>query len=311
MSKNQYRDDEIIEEQISEYNLKDRYISPTSKNKNIGRLDEYAKEKELYQQQKAKVVLDSSKEYAKQKEKQIDDFVPENIGNAIDSVFSKVDSLIDATGKFFWGEKKKTVSKKIPQKSNPVIKTAQNTNTSQPQLNPQLPKQQAIQQAKVTKSVQPVPEKKIINKEEDDGIDRSPPVTRTTPISDLDLPLEILSDPDLVRYFDQMKLYDKKVAGGLCNLSFNKAAKRLKKGRWGKYFTINYDQLKVNTMMASADAGKNRFNGMLPVYKALGKNFTDSAELRKAIEEDINLYLKTGEGSEYFHKFTYTIQRKK
>ena len=74
----------------------------------------------------------------------------------------------------------------------------------------------------------------------DNNVDNSPLVTRSTSISDLDLPLELLSDPDLVRYFDQMKLYDKKVDGGLLNLSYRKTTARLKKGRWGKLFMVTY-----------------------------------------------------------------------
>jgi hypothetical protein len=62
--------------------------------------------------------------------------------------------------------------------------------------------------------------------------------------------------------------------------------------------------------MSSAEAGMNRFNGMLPVYKALAKNFADPEALRKAIENDIATYLKTGEGSADFHKFTYKTNKK-
>jgi hypothetical protein len=74
---------------------------------------------------------------------------------------------------------------------------------------------------------------------------------------------------------------------------------------------ITYDRLKINnSMMTTVDAGKQRFGGMLPVYKALGRNFSNTEELKKAIEEDINMYLKNGEGSGYFHKFTYKVNRK-
>ncbi len=136
-------------------------------------------------------------------------------------------------------------------------------------------------------------------------VDNTPLVTRTTVISDLDIPMDLLNDPDLVRYFDQMKLYDKKVDGGLCSLTQKQASEIIRKGRWGKLFMISYDQLKINTIMSTADAGTSRFTGMSPVYKAQGRKFTNTEELRKAIEKDVNLYIKNGQGSGEFHKFTY------
>ena len=59
---------------------------------------------------------------------------------------------------------------------------------------------------------------KIVEKQKLAG----PFVSSTTPISELDLPLNVLSDPDLIKYFDQMKLFDKKVKNSELKLVENK-----------------------------------------------------------------------------------------
>lgn len=332
--------DSIEDEDIANY-PQDAYIRPGDA-KTVGKLDGYNKEKANYNNQKAKVILKDSK--IASQEKSIDDLIPQDIGNAIDNVFSKVDNLLNATGKLFFGG-----SKPKAKATSPRPRIASNDNIVKPQpvqVNNQVvakpapattyPQQQQVQAPVVQKTVvnttpakvvvqqqtqaapvskpqvqQPAFKSSIVKpatkaaKVPDEEKDTSPPITRTTMISDLDLPIEILNDPDLVRYFDQMKLYDKKVEGGLCTLTQNQASEILKKGRWGKVFMITYDQLKINTITSTSDAGTSRFNGMSPVYKAQGRKFANTDELRKAVEKDINMYIKNGEGSGEFHKFTY------
>ena len=312
---------------ISSY-PQDAYVKP-GEGKTVGKLDGYNKEKANYQNQKAKVILKQSN--IAPQEKSIDDLIPADIGNVIDNVFSKVDNLLNATGKLFFGSSKapkqtknNTLKLPKPQFQNPdiIVKeqkvqgnsavinqavTYAPTQQVQQKQTFQAPvtKPQTIQQQPSYKSSIVKPVSKNVVKSEPEEIDNTPLITRTTMISDLDLPIELLNDPDLVRYFDQMKLYDKKVEGGLCSLTQKQAGEIIKKGRWGKLFMISYDQLKINTIMSTADAGTSRFNGMSPVYKAQGRKFTNTDELRKAIEKDVNLYIKNGESSGEFHKFTY------
>ncbi|MBC7472839.1 MAG: hypothetical protein H7263_01000 [Candidatus Sericytochromatia bacterium] len=313
--------DKILETEDIESYPQDSYVKP-SDIKNVGKLDDYNKDKQKFDQQKQKVVLKESKISNQNQEKKLDDLIPSDIGNVIDNVFSTVDNLLSVTGKFFFSGKKREKSPKIikpiqnlaPRVSVPVVQQttkpviATKPQVQQIQAKPNLPQSTRVQMSPQSQ-VQSSQIKTI--KKDDVEVDNSPLVTRITTISDLDLPLEILNDPDVVKYFDQMKLYEKKVDGGLCSKTQKQVENILKKGRWGKLFMISFDRLKINSMMVSADAGLQRFNGMSPVYKALGRNFTNTDELKKAIEDDINTYLKNGEGSGEFHKFTYKINRKK
>lgn len=334
-----YNSVDVDNEDTSEY-PKDSYIAPNQV-QNVGKLDSYSKEKEQYNKQKSRIILKSSN-IVDEQENKLDDLIPSNIGGAIDNVFSKVDNLLSATGKLFFGGVKKAVAQQQPKKPvpkpQPVLKQ-QATVVQQPIVKPQIqapaPKLQTQNIVKpaaqtqtpvkkvvedsssgslaaklVAKKNKTATKKQVVYDEDYEEGDNSPLITRTTYISEIDLPLELLNDPDLVRYFDQMKLYDKKVSGGLCSKTYNQTAKMIRRGRWGKMFTITYNQIKVNTLMSSAEAGLNRFNGMLPVYKALAKNFPDPESLRRAIEKDIAIYLKTGEGSADFHKFTYKTNKK-
>ncbi len=316
--------DKILETEDIESYPQDSYVKPGDI-KNVGKLDDYNKDKQKFDQQKQKVVLKESKISNQNQEKKLDDLIPSDIGNVIDNVFSTVDNLLSVTGKFFFSGKKKEKSTKpvkpvqnlAPRVSAPVVQqTVKPVIVAKPQVqqiqaqNPQQAKPN-LQNYKVQISPQSQVQPTKTIKKDDVEVDNSPLVTRTTTISDLDLPLEILNDPDVVKYFDQMKLYEKKVDGGLCSKTQKQVENILKKGRWGKLFMISFDRLKINSMMVSADAGLQRFNGMSPVYKALGRNFTNTDELKKAIEDDINMYLKNGEGSGEFHKFTYKINRKK
>lgn len=343
-------DDDIVKD-LASY-PQDTFVRPGD-SKVVGKMDDYNKDKDNFNKQKSKVVLKESRIAPQDKtDKSIDDLIPADIGNAIDNVFSKVDNLLNATGKLFFGGKPKAkpqqqvkVSPKPVVNNKPVYQTPQpvpnaafkspddkivkdveikgnsaiiSKTSVQAQTKPimqiaQVPVKQTVQPvAKPAVSQQPVYKSSIVKPktsvpadDSDSELDTGPLVTRTTMISDLDLPIELLNDPDLVRYFDQMKLYDKKVDGGLCSITQKRAADILKKGRWGKLFMISYDQFKINTISSTADAGISRFQGMLPVYKAQGRKFTNTEELRRAIEKDINLYIKNGQGSGEFHKFTY------
>lgn len=318
-SANTNTEDEDIISELANY-PQDSYFKP-SDNKVVGKLDAYSKEKENFNNKKSRVILKDSKIASDMQDKKLDDLVPSDLGNAIDNVFSKVDGLLNATGKLFFGSAKKAIKATPKPKPQPVPQARPVAQTPQPIPSPvtQVKAQPQVQQPQPKPVVQtpvptPVAKSSIVTKTTkpkiDDDFDNTPPVTKSTMISDLDLPMELLSDPDLVRYFDQMKLFDKKVTGGLGNKTFRQATEILKKGRWGKLFMISYDKLKINTMMSAPETGLNRFNGMSPVYKAMGRNFTNTEELKKAIEKDINSYLKTGEGSGDFHKFTYKITRK-
>src|SRR5690606_37870160 len=99
---NNYKNMDISEEEWLEYSQVDSYVKPGSENKNVGKMDNYSKEQQKYNTQKAKVKFQSSEPKANN----IDNLVPDTVGNAIDNVFAKVDSVLDATGKFFWGAKK-------------------------------------------------------------------------------------------------------------------------------------------------------------------------------------------------------------
>ncbi|MEK7433918.1 MAG: hypothetical protein AABZ74_12345 [Cyanobacteriota bacterium] len=332
---NLYKDVEIDDEDTANY-PKDSFV--TGDPKNVGKLDSYSKEKEHYEKQKAKVLFNKSN-IKDDDESKLDDLIPNQIGGAIDNVFSKVDNLLSGAGKFFFGGAKK-VAKPQVLKTQPVKPQPQPKVQVQPVVQPkpvvvQQPQIQVTQQNTVTtpvvKKTEPVKQdsssgllaskllakkNKAVSKTQDsydedyEVGDTSPLVTRTTYISEIDLPLDLLNDQDLVKYFDQMKLYDKKVSGGFCSKTYNQTSKALKKGRWGKMFTITYNTIKVSNLMSSADAGINRFNGMLPVYKAMAKNFPDTESLRRAIENDVNTYLRTGDGIPEFHKFTYKVNKK-
>lgn len=339
-------DDDIVTD-FANY-PQDSYVKP-GESKVVGKMDDYNKDKEKYNKQKSKIVLNESNIAPQEKsDKSLDDLIPADIGNAIDNVFSKVDNLLNATGKLFFGGKpkakpqvkenpkpiynKQTLPKPDFKSDDKIVKDVEIKGNSKVITTPNVqieakPILQVAQQPVVqTKpaTVQPTPKPivtqqpaykssiikpktstPVITDEDDSELDNGPLVTRTTMISDLDLPIELLNDPDLVRYFDQMKLYDKKVDGGLCSVSQKRAADIIKKGRWGKVFMISYDQFKINTISSTADAGISRFQGMLPVYKAQGRKFTNTEELRRAIEKDINMYIKNGQGSGEFHKFTY------
>lgn len=131
-------------------------------------------------------------------------------------------------------------------------------------------------------------------------------VTRQIPLTDLPLPAALLHEPDLKRYFEQMRLYDYQTTrGGLTGLNCREVANYLLRGKWGDQFPIRFAQLQVKGPW-SLDRAYERFMGMLPVYKAQANTFPNDRALQKAIEDDIASFLRAGQGSVVFHPFFYS-----
>lgn len=278
----------------------------------------------------------------KAKEGNLDDYVPEKVGEVVDNVFGKLDNLVnDAADYLFGGKKKSNLLDKTPpsnipplqpQEQPPLTPTppkastqtaaptqappprvpkpkqapAQRAAPPTPKTPPQIRKLSTLQGSRQPEMIRPVmPESKVKH----DG----PVISRTTSISELEsLPLEILSDPDLSRYFDQMKLYEGKVVkGGLCNLPQYEAVSYLKKGYWGGDFNIRFEDLKrINPGIYPMEMARSRFGGMRPVYKAQGFQFGSKEKLIRAIETDINLYLlgkNTKKEPSPFHPYIYQV----
>lgn len=282
------------------------------------------------------------------KEGNLDDYVPEKVGEVVDNVFGKLDNLVnDAADYLFGGKKKSNLLEKppaapgipplqpqaqpplSPPRATPVAKAAapaaeppvktpapqvptpqkapvQRTAPTPKAAPPQIRKLSTLQGSRQPEMIRPVmPE----SKPKHDG----PVISRTTSISELEeLPLELLSDPDLSRYFDQMKLYEAKVVtGGLCNLPQYEAVMFLKKGYWGGDFNIQFEDLKrINPGIYPMEMARSRFHGMRPVYKAQGYQFGSKERLIRAIETDINLYLlgKNSKKEESpFHPYIYQV----
>ncbi len=282
---------------------------------------------------------------APSKEGNLDDYVPEKVGEVVDNVFGKLDNLVNDAADYLFGGKKKgslldkeprnaptqipplnpqvqpPLTQKPQQKAAPVQKKAQPVQKQPPAKAPQkaapvakaparppttIKKLSTLQGSRQPEMIRPVmPE----SKPKYDG----PVISRTTSISELeDLPLELLSDPDLKRYFDQMKLYEVKVVtGGLCNMPQFEAVMYLKKGLWGRKFEIKFEDLKkINPGIYPLEMARSRFGGMRPVYKAQGFHFGGKEALIRAIETDINLYL-LGKNSKKdpspFHTYIYQV----
>ncbi|PKL76034.1 MAG: hypothetical protein CVV27_12350 [Candidatus Melainabacteria bacterium HGW-Melainabacteria-1] len=278
---------------------------------------------------------------SKEQKEQLDDFVPDKVGNVVDNVFGKLDNLVNDAADYLFGNKKKaggllegdTFAKtqaptgvpplvKGPQAPPPIPKpevkplvtpgvpplaaASPVTKAPPPKVSQPVKTLSTLQGARTPEMIRPVlPESKPSKAAAKyDG----PIISRTTSISELDLPLEILDDPDLPRYFDQMKLYEAQaVEGGLCNLPQFEASMVLRKGKWKHDFGIAFEQLKnIQPGINPMEMAKSRFFGMRPVYKAQAHRFANQHALIDAIETDINTYLagKQGKG---FHPFIYQV----
>lgn len=268
----------------------------------------------------------------------LDDYVPEKVGKVVDNVFGKLDNLVnDATDYLFGGKKKggllddnpltqKQVPPQVPPLQPiqaPVLKPLEVPTTPPPaapaaKATPAAKAPAArkaapapaastvrtistLQSSRQPEMIQPVmPEAKPRHE--------GPVISRTTAISELDLPLEMLADKDLSRYFDQMKLYEGKVVeGGLCNLPQYEATQVLRRGKWGSDFGVHFEDLKgIQPGINPMEMAKSRFHGMRPVYKAQAHKYQGAESLVKAITEDINAYL-AGKQGKHFHPFIYQV----
>ena len=260
---------------------------------------------------------------------QLDDFVPDKVGNVVDNVFGKLDNLVNDAADYLFGNKKKAGGllegdnfnrtptpggvpplAKAPQAPPPIPKPEVKplvTPTAPAAPAPAKPKPvktlSTLQTSKKPEMIRPVmPESRSKTKVE------GPIITRTTSISELDLPLEILDDPDLPRYFDQMKLYEPQVvSGGFCNLPQYEASMALRRGKWKNNFGIRFEDLRnINPGIYPMEMAKSRFFGMRPVYKAQAYRFSNNEALVAAIEADLNSYL-TGKQGTGFHPFIYQV----
>jgi len=294
--------------------------------------DSFTRDKAMPGKKPAKPSPPAQKPKSQQKGEQFDDFVPEKVGKVVDNVFGKLDNLVnDATDYLFGNKSKKggllegdNFKKEPPAQpfkppAGPVLKPLQvqtQAPVAPPPVTPtpaappvQTPPPQSgsvrtistLQGSRQPEMIRPVmPEAKVKHE--------GPVITRTTSISELDLPLEILDDPDLSRYFDQMKLYESKVVeGGLCNLQQFEATMILRRGKWKHDFQIRFEDFKgINPGIYPMEMAKSRFHGMRPAYKAQAHKFQGKESLMKAIEEDINSYL-TGKQGKHFHPFIYQV----
>lgn len=267
-----------------------------------------------------------------------DDFIPDSVGNIVDSVFGKLDSFVNTvlgekkpvpkktktskSSKYIesdWGKVKRDIDedndfdappKQVIKDEMPVHPPATLTQVQTRKVTPQqssktAPKPTAAQASLQEKYYEPpvipsMPRGKI------------PCISRTTSIAELNLSYPVLSDPDLVKYFNQMKLYETNIIeGGLCGMPVFQAIAFLNRGLWGTNFRIKFEDLKLNIGLKPVDIAKARFRGMLPVYKAYEWKFQSLQGLKKNIEDDINTFLATGHGTTTFHKFTYKVAVKK
>lgn len=275
-------------------------------------------------------------------EQQIDDMVPEKVGNMVDNVFGKLDNLVNDAADYLFGNKPKKAGgllegdafsktpggvpplAKAPQAPPPIPKpelkplvTPTAPAAPQPPVAKAAPAKGAtpvrtlstLQSSRKPEMIRPVmPESKPKAGKAAAAKFDGPVIARTTSISELDLPLEILDDPDLPRYFDQMKLYESQaVNGGLCNLPLFEASSSLRRGKWKHAFDIKFEDLKaLDPGIYPMEMAKSRFFGMRPVYKAQAYRFSTREALLAAIQEDINAYLK-GKQGQGFHPFIYQV----
>jgi hypothetical protein len=265
------------------------------------------------------------------KESKVDDYVPEQVGKVVDNVFGKLDNLVNDAADYLFGSKKKSgglleqdvltparppaavpplaprvpvpkivppvVSAPPPLETKPTP-TARKAVAPKPRVTTLSTLQSSARSPDLIRGVMPEVRPKY----------EGPVVNRTTSISELELPLEILDDPDLVRYFDQMKLYESPVVtGGLCNSPVFEAVMQLKKGYWQHRFKVRFEDLKnIQPGINPMEMARSRFAGMRPVYKAQAWLYNSHQALLQAIEEDINAYLN-GESGKHFHKFVYQV----
>jgi hypothetical protein len=133
-------------------------------------------------------------------------------------------------------------------------------------------------------------------------------VGRTTAFEDLELHPDVARDPDARRYFNYMRLFSSDhVPGGLNGLPYERVRQSLSAGRWGKRFTYHVEGLIAEGLVGSRTMIASRFNGMLPVYKAWASMFRTDKELKMAVLEDIQVFVKSMKESGRFPPFAYRV----
>lgn len=133
-------------------------------------------------------------------------------------------------------------------------------------------------------------------------------VGRTTAFEDLELHPDVASDPDARRYFAYMRLFTAdQVPGGLNGLPFERVRHSLSSGRWGRRFTYHVEGLIAEGLQGSRTMIASRFQGMLPVYKAWAGMFRTDRDLKQAVLEDIQCFVKTMKDSGRFPPFAYRV----
>jgi hypothetical protein len=133
-------------------------------------------------------------------------------------------------------------------------------------------------------------------------------VGRTTPFGDLELAADIAADPDAKRYFNYMRLFSSDhVPGGLNGLPYDRVRQAMSSGRWGRRFTFQIEGLIAEGLTGSRTMLASRFNGMLPVYKAWSGMFRTDKELKMAMLEDLQIFVRTMKDSGRFPPFAYRV----
>jgi hypothetical protein len=133
-------------------------------------------------------------------------------------------------------------------------------------------------------------------------------VGRTTAFEDLELHPDVASDSDAKRYFNYMRLFSSDhVPGGLNGLPYDRVRLAMSSGRWGRKFNFQLDGLIAAGLTGSRTMIASRFNGMLPVYKAWAGMFRTEKEMKQAVLEDLQCFVKTMKESGRFPPFAYRV----
>ncbi|MBC7542267.1 MAG: hypothetical protein H7338_06015 [Candidatus Sericytochromatia bacterium] len=133
-------------------------------------------------------------------------------------------------------------------------------------------------------------------------------VGRSTVFEDLELSADVAGDPDAKRYFGYMRLFGSdQVPGGLYGLTFDRARVAMGSGKWGRRFPYHLDGLISEGLVGSRALLASRFQGMLPVYKAWAGVFRNDKELKGALLEDLQLFVRSMRESGRFPPFAYRV----
>jgi hypothetical protein len=159
-------------------------------------------------------------------------------------------------------------------------------------------------------AAEPEPEREAISQEVAQAFRPPAPkyVGRTTAFEDLELSADIAADADAKRYFNYMRLFDSgHVPGGLNGLPYERVRQAMSSGRWGRRFSFQLDGLIAEGLVGSRTMLASRFNGMLPVYKAWAGMFRTDKDLKMAMLEDLQIFVRTMKDSGRFPPFAYRV----